>query len=250
VKSRPAAASAAFVALALAGCTSASGTPAPTHTLTVYAAASLSDVFVTIGGDFEARHPGVRVRFMFAGSAELAAQVSEGAPADVFASADEAQLKRVGSLMVGDSEVFATNVLTIVVPAANPAHVTSLADLADPGIVSVICAPQVPCGAATQSLATAAGITLSPVSEETSVTDVLGKVASGQADAGVVYVTDVGRAHDIAGIPIAGAASAVNRYPIGVLAGSKQQEIARSFVDFLLGPSGRNTLARAGFGIP
>ncbi|WP_062303892.1 molybdate ABC transporter substrate-binding protein [Demequina subtropica] len=219
-------------------------------TLTVLAAASLAEVLEPIAASFEDEHPGVDVIASYAGSSDLAAQILEGAPADVFASADEATMDKVADLVTGTPVVFATNTLTIAVPSGNPAVVATLADLADPGIVSVICAPQVPCGTATASLAALAGVTLTPASEEANVTDVLGKVASGQADAGIVYVTDVARSEGVEAVPIEGAEAVVNRYPAAALASSDTPELATAFVDHLSGEAAREALAAAGFGIP
>lgn len=253
---------AALAGLLLVGCGPASPTPAnDTATvtagpalqgeLTVFAAASLTGAFTEIADDFESAHPGVTVTLNFAGSSALVTQLDEGADADVFASADEATMVKAqdADLTDGDSEIFATNTLEIAVPPGNPADIASFADLAMPGLALVVCAPQVPCGAATQRVADAVGVTLSPVSEEGSVTDVLGKVAAGEADAGVVYRTDVAAATDtVEGIAFAEAADAVNRYPIATLAGSAHPAAAAAFAAFVMGESGQATLARFGFG--
>ena len=154
-------------------------------------------------------------------------------------------------LVDGEPVDFATNELEIAVPPTNPAGIADLADLADPGVKLVVCAPHVPCGAATVTVEKAADVTLNPVSEEASVTDVLGKVTSGEADAGLVYVTDViaaGNAVD--GIPFAESADAVNTYPIATLTGSEAADVAEAFVAFILGETGQSVLADAGFGPP
>jgi molybdate transport system substrate-binding protein len=163
-----------------------SSTSAEARTLTVFAAASLKGSFTEIGREFEAANPGVTVRFSFAGSSDLVTQITEGAPADVFASADEKNMTKVTdrSLTAAAPVDFATNVLEIVTAAGNPVGIKTLADLAKPGVKVVVCAGQVPCGSATQTVETSSGVTLSPVSEESSVTDVLGKVTSGEADSG------------------------------------------------------------------
>ena len=146
---------------------------------------------------------------------------------------------------------FASNTLEIAVPPGNPAHVTGLADLARPGLKLVVCAPEVPCGSATRALARAARLTLEPVSEEQSVTDVLGKVSTGEADAGLVYVTDVqGAGNAVDGIAFPESDGVVNTYPIAVLRDSDHTALARQFVDFVLGSAGRRVLADAGFGTP
>ena len=169
------------VAAGLAGCAAPAGDAG--KTLTVFAAASLKAPFTALAEEFEAAHPGTTVTLSFAGSSDLATQISQGAPADVFASADTknmAKLSGDAGLVEGSPRDFATNVLTIAVPPENPASIASFADLARPGVKVVICAAQVPCGAATKTLEQETGTTLKPVSEESSVTDVLGKVVSGR----------------------------------------------------------------------
>ncbi|MBF4571223.1 molybdate ABC transporter substrate-binding protein [Herbiconiux sp. VKM Ac-1786] len=223
-------------------------------TVTVFAAASLKATFTELAQEFEAAHPGVTVELSFAGSSDLVTQITEGAPADVFASADEKNMAKLIDAGVVDAAApvdFATNVLTIAVPPGNPGGVARLADLADPGIATVLCAPQVPCGAAAETLEKAAGVTIPAVSEESSVTDVLGKVTSGEADAGLVYVTDVVAAGDaVEGIDIAESAEAVNTYPIAPVAGAQNPAAARAFVELVTGSAGRDVLAAAGFGAP
>jgi molybdate transport system substrate-binding protein len=234
--------------------TSSSTTPAPTlgGTITVFAAASLTATFTELAGDFETEHPGVTVQLNFAGSSDLVTQITEGAPADVFASADEknmAKLTAAGLIAEAAPVDFATNVLEIAVPPQNPASVTSLADLASPGVKTVVCAPQVPCGAATLAVERASGVDIVPVSEESSVTDVLGKVTSGEADAGLVYVTDVIAAGEsVAGIRFPASAEAVNVYPIAPVAASQNPEAARAFAEFVTGEAGQRVLEAAGFG--
>ncbi len=217
--------------------------------LTVFAAASLNEVFVDIAEDFEAEHDGVEVKFSFAGSADLVSQLESGAPARVFASANEEQMERAVELDViaGAGVLFASNTLTLVTPADNPAGITSLEDAATSSLV--ICAPQVPCGAATEKMADHAGIELQPVSEENSVTDVLGKVTSGQADAGLVYVTDAIRAGDnVTVIDIPEADAVVNMYPIAAV--GAQDRLAQEFVDFVMSDAAQEKLRAAGFGSP
>ncbi|WP_380173003.1 molybdate ABC transporter substrate-binding protein [Kineococcus sp. DHX-1] len=223
------------------------------RTLTVFAAASLKGTFTRIGTEFEAANPGVRVTFSFAGSSDLATQIGEGAPADVFASADEKNMAKVTgqSLTVGDPVDFATNVLEIATPPGNPAGVRSFADLARPGLKVVVCAAQVPCGAATETVEKASGVTLVPVSEENSVTDVLGKVTAGEADAGLVYVTDVRGAGDaVTGVEFPESSRAVNTYPVVALKSASDESLATEFVTFVTGEQGRKVLRDAGFGAP
>jgi molybdate transport system substrate-binding protein len=247
------------VALALAGCAApphgrpASGADSLTGDITVFAASSLTGAFTELADDFESRHPGTTVALNFAGSSGLATQLTEGAPADVFASADEKNMAKAAdaSLIEGEPVDFATNVLEIAVAPGNPAGIEGLADLAGPDVAAVVCAPAVPCGSATTTVADAAGVALSPVSEESSVTDVLGKVVSGEADAGIVYVTDVLAAGDaVEGVEIAEADRAVNTYPVAALRGSAAPGVARAFVAFVAGSDGRRVLAAAGFGAP
>ncbi len=189
----------------------------------------------------------------FAGSSDLATQISQGAPADVFASADAKNMAKLGDagLVEGSPRDFATNVLTIAVPPANPASIATFADLAKPGVRTVICAAQVPCGAATKTLEQETGTTLQPVSEESSVTDVLGKVVSGEADAGLVYVTDVKAAGDkVQEIPFPESAQAVNTYPIAAVRTGKNKDLAAAFIEAVTGPEGQQLLRGAGFGTP
>nr|WP_246021366.1 molybdate ABC transporter substrate-binding protein [Arthrobacter echini] len=230
-----------------------SGTDTDGGSITVFAAASLEESFTELADRFEETRPGTVVTLNVAGSSDLATQISEGAPADVFASADEATMERIAAtdLLDGEPVTFATNTLQLAVPPDNPADITSLADAARPGIRTVVCAAQVPCGAAAERVAEAAGVELSPVSEESSVTDVLGKISSGEADAGLVYVTDVRAAGDaVEGIAVPEAADVVNTYPIAALTDSEAAETAHAFVDFVTSADGRTVLEAAGFGAP
>ncbi|MGA1828479.1 molybdate ABC transporter substrate-binding protein [Microbacterium sp.] len=253
---------AAAVTVGLAGCASAAPTASPTSTatkdslegsITVFAAASLKGTFTELAEWFEAAHPATRVELNFAGSADLVTQITEGAPADVFASADEKNMAKLtdAGLIDGEPVDFATNVLQIAVPPADPAGIKTFADLAAPGLKVVICAPEVPCGAATVKVVEVSGIALAPVSEESSVTDVLGKVTSGQADAGLVYVTDVIAAGDaVEGVAFDESAEAVNTYPIAALADAEASDVAAAFVAFLTSEAGQSVLTAAGFGKP
>ncbi|WP_427129004.1 molybdate ABC transporter substrate-binding protein [Pseudarthrobacter sp. S9] len=232
---------------------SASGPQTLSGTITVFAAASLKGTFTKLASQFEATNPGTKVVLSFAGSSDLVTQISQGAPADVFASADTKNMVKLSDakLLEGTATNFATNVLEIAVPPANPASITSFADLARPGVRVVVCAPQVPCGAAADTVEKATGATLKPVSEESSVTDVLGKVTSGEADAGLVYVTDVKTAGDkVKGIPFAESDQAVNTYPIATVGSSKNKELAAAFIALVTGSEGKKVLGDAGFGTP
>ncbi|MDN4645322.1 molybdate ABC transporter substrate-binding protein [Arthrobacter sp. PsM3] len=244
---------------ALAACGPASGDggaasgDSGAKTVTVFAAASLKAPFTALAKQFEATHPGTTVTLSFAGSSDLATQISQGAPADVFASADAKNMAKVSdaSLVEGSPRDFASNVLTIAVPPGNPAAITSFADLARPGVKTVVCAAQVPCGAAAKTVEKETGTTLKPVSEESSVTDVLGKVISGEADAGLVYVTDVKTAGSkVKEIPFAESAKAVNTYPVAALRTGRNKDLAAAFIAAVTGPEGRQLLLDAGFGTP
>lgn len=235
---------------ALTGC---GGSTDEGASLTVFAAASLTATFTTLADRFEAAHPGTTVRLSSAGSADLVAQLQQGAPADVLATADTTTMGTAvaDGLVRGAPVTFASNTLAIVVPPENPAGVTSFADLAAPGVDVVVCAPVVPCGAATRAVETATGTDLRPVSEESAVTDVLNKVRTGEADAGLVYATDARAAgDDVRQVPFPEARAVVNRYPVAALAGARDPERAQQFVDLVTGPEGRQVLADAGFGEP
>jgi molybdate transport system substrate-binding protein len=242
----------AAVGLLVAGCGS-SGADEGSRTLTVLAAASLTDAFTALEQRFEDAHPGVDVKLSFAGSSALVQQIVNGAPADVFAAADEENMAKLtdAGLAEGTPAVFATNRLVIAVPPDNPAGIGSFADLAGDGVTVVVCAPQVPCGSATEKVERSAGVALRPVSEEQDVKSVLGKVRSGEADAGVVYVTDVNSAGDaVEGIAFPEAAQAVNAYPITVLKEARQAGLAQEFVALVRGAEGRAELEKVGFVVP
>ncbi|TIH32718.1 molybdate ABC transporter substrate-binding protein [Subtercola vilae] len=232
---------------------SSSATTAPGGTIIVFAAASLKATFTKLGTEFQAANPGTTVTFSFAGSSDLVTQITGGAPADVFASADTKNMTKLtdAKLISGTPVNFATNVLEIAVPPGNPAGVKTFADLGKSSIKTVICAVAVPCGAATATIETATGVTIPAVSQESSVTDVLGKVSSGEADAGLVYVTDVkGAGTSVTGVPFAESSTAVNTYPIGALASTKSSALSQAFIAFVTGSTGQGVLSDAGFGKP
>lgn len=217
--------------------------------LTVFAAASLNKAFSDIAAEFEQEHPNVSVKFSFEGSSTLVDQIAQGAPAHVFASADEKNMNRAtDEQLVGEAKEFATNVLTLIVPAGNPANITGLDDSLD-GARLVVCAPGVPCGNATETLADNLGVELKPVSEEQKVTDVRGKVEAGEADAGLVYTTDAKAAGDaVEVIEVEGADQVVNRYPIALTNEGKDVAPAQAFIDWVLSDKGQAILAEYGFG--
>ncbi|MFJ4253805.1 molybdate ABC transporter substrate-binding protein [Microbacterium sp. NPDC090003] len=247
----------AALALALAGCASASpsaSTPSATNAadtldgeVSVYAAASLAGAFDEIAAAFTAEHPGVTVVPVYDGSSTLVTQILEGAPADVFASADEANMDKAGDAAV-DPELFASNTLVIAVPAGNPKSIADLADLAD--VTTVLCAAEVPCGAASAKLLDAAGVSIEAASLEQNVTAVLTKVETGEADAGLVYATDVIGRDDVEGVVPENADDVVNHYPIGALADAPNPDAAQAFVAFVLSDAGQAILADFGFGKP
>lgn len=243
-----------LLAAAAIGCSSKSPSPpSAAGKVVVFAAASLKPAFTQIGAKFEAQNAGSHVEFDFAGSSELATQLTQGATADVFASADTAQMDTVAKagLLAGNPTNFASNTLVIVTAPGNPKNVGSFADLARPGLAVVVCQQPVPCGAATQRVEDSTGIHLNPASEEPSVTDVLNKVTTGQADAGLVYVTDAHSAgNKVTTVAFPQAAGAVNVYPIAVLKQAPRPALARRFADMVIGATGQDILARLGFAKP
>lgn len=259
--------------LALAGCSSsdddatgaspsATASDSLTGDLTIFAAASLQPAFDELTASFAVDHPGVTVNpVTYDGSSTLATQLVEGGNADVFASADEKNMQPVvdATLVDGAPTIFTTNTLQIVVAPGNPKKIDSLADLAalagDGGTV-VLCAPEVPCGSASQQVLAAAKVELKPASQEQNVSAVLTKVTSGEADAGLVYRTDVLRAGDsVEGVDFTEAAGVVNKYPIAALdddarADGHEAATAQAFVDLVLSDEGQKVLADKGFTAP
>jgi len=240
----------AVVALAAGSGGCQASAPRADHELTVFAAASLKGTFTELGAAFRAADPDVAVEFSFGGSADLLAQLTGGARGDVYASADTPSMDRAAAAGITAGAVpFATNTLTIVTAAGNPKGIRTFRDLTSVSVVA--CAPQVPCGAALARIEAATGVDLNPVSEENSVTDVLNKVRTGQADAGLVYVTDARAAAGAVGtVAFPEAAGAVNTYRIAVTREAADPVTAQRFVDLVTGPTGRAVLSRAGFGPP
>jgi molybdate transport system substrate-binding protein len=242
----------AAAALLITGCGSSSG-GSESKTLTVFAAASLTESFQAMKTAFESAHPGTEVRFNFAGSSSLVQQLSNGAEADVFASADETNMDKAvqAGVIDGSPSLFATNKLTIAVAPGDPKGITSFADLVRDGLNVVVCAPQVPCGSATKKVEQNTGVTLKPVSEEQDVKQVLNKVQSGDADAGLVYLTDAASAAGkVAQVDFPEAATAVNHYPIAVVKDAPRTDLAKQWIEFVLGEQGKAELQRVGFGAP
>ncbi|WP_062072238.1 molybdate ABC transporter substrate-binding protein [Demequina sediminicola] len=230
-----------------------------TRVLTVHAAASLSAVMNELASEFEAEHPGTEIRVNTGGSTGLATQIIDGAPGDVYASADLAQMARVTDEGIApEPRAFASNTLTIAVEPGNPANIGGLDALTDPDLDVVVCAQPVPCGEATARVEATSGIELMPVSEELSVTDVLAKVTSGQADAGLVYVTDVAASGGTATeVPLSNntatsesdlAEAAQTVYAIATLTTSSEPELATQFVAYALSDPGQALMTQAGFG--
>jgi molybdate transport system substrate-binding protein len=224
----------------------------PSNTVTVAAAASLTEAFTQIGSQFEATKPGTTVTFSFGSSATLATQIEEGAPIDVFAAANPATMRTVTD--VGAAELptnFVSNVLQIAVPKGNPGRITGLKDFGDKSKKIAICAPQVPCGSAAVKVFSAAKITPAPDTLEQDVKATLQKVSSDEVDAALVYRTDVIAAKDtVDGLEFPEARQAVNVYPIAVLKGSMNAAGAQQFVDYVLSADGQAVLHKAGFGKP
>lgn len=236
------------LAMSVAGC----GGDAEERPVTVFAAASLTDAFTELGAEFQAQYPGVRVELSFAGSSSLREQILAGAPADVFASANDENM----DALVAAGEVrppveVATNQLAIAVPDGNPAGIGSLADFADSSLLLGLCAVEVPCGAFAREAFARARVEPAVDTEEPDVRSLLTKVAAGDLDGGVVYATDV-RMADAAvdGIEIPAAQNVVVRYPMAVVAESDNVSLAEEFITFVQGPQGIAVLRRLGFGVP
>jgi molybdate transport system substrate-binding protein len=260
----------AVLALALAGCGGSSGSPSSAGSssasvsasgsvqklsgdLTVFAAASLTGVFTDLGKRLEQENPGLHVQFNFAGSSALATQLTQGAPADVFASADQAQMDVVtkAGLQKSDPQVFTSNVLEIAVPKGNPGHVTGLEDFANADLTIAVCAPQVPCGAAAQKVFAATHTDAKPDTREQDVKAALTKVQLGEVDAAMVYATDVKAAGGtVEGISFPEAQDAVNSYPLCVLKGAANPAAAQAFVGLVRSAEGQRALSDAGFRSP
>ena len=259
---------AALAGLAVAGCSSsttsstssassspaaaASSSAATTGTITVFAAASLTGTFTELGKQFGAAHPGDTVKFSFGASSTLATQITDGAPADVFASAAPKNMHTVVS--AGDASNprnFAKNTAEVAVPPSNPANVTSVNDLAKSSVKVALCQPQVPCGVVAAEVFKNVGITVKPVTLQPDVKSVLTQVELGNVDAGVVYVTDVKAAGSkVKGVTIPAGQNASTLYPIATISSSKEMSIAQAFVAYVLSPEGQQVLAAAGFEKP
>jgi len=235
------------------GTASAPSGGSSTGAVTVFAAASLTESFTTIGKDFEAANPGAKVTFNFAGSSALATQINQGAPADVFASASPATMKTVTDAGNGDgtAATFVKNQLVIAVPKGNPKGVAGLADLTKPGVKVALCAEQVPCGAAATKALAAANVKLTPVTLEQDVKSALSKVKLGEVDAALAYRTDAqASAADVDGVEFPESAGAINDYPIIVLQNAPNKAGAQAFITYVQSDKGKAVLTAAGFQAP
>ena len=243
---RPVAA-ALVAALALSGCS----TGGDEETLTVLAAASLTETFTELAEEFEAEHPGVRVRLAFDSSATLAQQALEGAPADVLATADARTMTLASDAVAGDARTFARNSLVLVAPADGRAEVEGFDDVATGRAAYVACVETAPCGALWSALAEEQQVDAEPVSLEVDVKAVLARVVADEADAGVVYATDaVSAGEDVVTFAIPGADALTTTYPIAVLGQAREPDLAQEFVDLVLSGTGRDVLDAAGFSLP
>ena len=248
---------AVLAAAAAAGCSSGTSSPSAspassTGTITVFAAASLTESFTQLGKQFEATHPGDTVKFSFGPSSGLATQITSGAPADVFASAAPGNMDDVVS--AGDAsspQNFAKNTMEVATPPDNPGNVESVKDLADDSVKVALCQPQVPCGVVAAKVFKNAGITVKPVTLQPDVKSVLTQVETGNVDAGMVYVTDVQAAGSkVNGVTIPASDNASTLYPIATINSSKHKSIAQAFMNYVLSPAGQQVLKAAGFESP
>jgi len=251
-----------LVAAALLGASACGGNQSPRTAsgdetvggaVVVFAASSLTDAFAEIGEAFHAANPATAVTFNFAGSGDLVTQIGQGAPADVFVSADESNMTKLTDAgeAAGDPVVVAGNTMEIIVEAGNPKDITGLDDLNGSGLLVVLCADTVPCGKNAAMVLANAGVTLSPVSLEDKVKGVVTKVTTGEADAGIVFATDVQAAGDKAlGVEIPPAVNVISKYPIVVTKEATNAAAGQAFIDFVAGAEGQAILAKYGFLAP
>lgn len=236
----------------LAACSSSSESQQQT-TLNVYAASSLATPFAYAGLAYEKEHPDVKVQFNLGASSDLARFVQEGAPADVFASADITNMNKVESQDLLDSQsfIFATTYLEIIVEKGNPLNISSLQDLADPDLIFVTSNPEVPIGKYTAEVLEKAGATVTPDSFESNVKGIMLKVARGEADAGIVYHSEVIASDgQVEGVEIPTEFNIVAEFPIGIVKNSANKKEAQRFIDYLLSPEGQSLLTQYGFQTP
>lgn len=243
----------AAVLVAACGSSPSTASPSPTPlsgSIAVFAAASLTASFNALGTSFQTANPGVTVKFNYAGSPTLVTQIEQGAPADVFASADTTNMDKLTAdgFTSGSSQVFAHNQLEIVVAPGNPKGITGLADLAKPGLIYITEAPTVPAGKYSLQALASAGVKVTPKSLETSVTAVLTKIETGDADAGIVYTTDVSAAgKKVSGVEIPAANNVIATYPLVAVKGTANLVVANAFMAYVLSATGQSTLKTFGF---
>lgn len=219
----------------------------------MFAASSLTEAFTALGDAFTAANPDAHVTFNFAGSSDLVTQINEGAPSDVFVSADDSNMTKItdASLNATDPVVIARNTFAIIVEKGNPQGITGVADLANSNLVVVLCADTVPCGKGAVKILANAGVTVTPKSLEDKVKGVVTKVTSGEADAGIVFVTDVKAAAASAdGVDIPADVNVISDYPIVVTKDAQNPTAAQAFIDFVNSAAGQAILAQYGFLAP
>jgi molybdate transport system substrate-binding protein len=235
----------------VAGCSSSTGGGgASSGELRIYAASSLTEAFNELKGSFIAAHPGTKISITYGASSDLATQIAQGAPADVFASASKKNMTGLGAAALHPSD-FVSNTLTIVVPPGNPAHITSLADLTKTNVKVAVCDAAVPCGVVAAQIFAKAGITVKPTASEPDVKSVVAAVESAEVDAGLVYVTDVRAAGGkITSVSIPAKFRASTVYPIAALKSAKNRALAKAWVAYVLSAAGRKVFAADGFGPP
>jgi molybdate transport system substrate-binding protein len=241
---------ASAVVLAACGGSASPSNGSLSGSISVFAADSLTDSFKALGTAFQTAHPGTTVQFNFAGSPTLVTQIEQGAASDVFASADTTNMDKLKAdgFTAGSPQVFAHNKLEIVVARGNPKGITSLADLAKPGVIYITAAPTVPAGKYALQILASAGVKVTPKSLETDVKSVVSKIELGEADAGIVYVTDVKAAGSkVTGVPIPDSVNVIATYPIAAVKGSKSSNLGGAFISYVLSADGQATLQSFGF---
>jgi molybdate transport system substrate-binding protein len=237
---------------ALAGCSSSNKSSKGSGVsgrIMVYAAASLTESFTRLGAQFETAHPGAHVKFSFGASGTLATQINQSAPADVFASAAPKNMTDVVSAgNASGPSTFAKNRMEIATPPGNPAHIRAVADLAKSSAKVALCEPTVPCGVVARQVFKNAKVTVQPAASEPDVKSTLATVEQGEADAGVVYVTDVKAAGTkVVGVAIPESLNAFTEYPIATLTHAKKPQLAKAFVGYVRSAAGQKVLTAAGF---
>ena len=246
-----------LVAVACGSSSNRSSTTSPdslSGSLTISAASSLQGAFTDLKAAFEKAHPRVNVTVNFGASSTLAQQIIDAAPIDVFASADEANMTEIflnEKLLTGTPTIFATNSLEIIVRKGNPAKISSLADLSKSGLIYITCAPEVPIGKYGAQVLQKAGVKVSPASLEPDVKGIVAKVTAGEADAGIVYATDISATNGAAdGVVIPADVNVIAKYPIAALSTSTNSTAAQAWVAFVTGTEGQSVLKNYGFGAP